>query len=327
MATTDEEKSDYQTIVICDQCEGTKNVNSYCLDCKANICDDCKVKRLHREHQLLPRTDKRVTRARKLAKRHCQKHPGNHYVTFCKQCNDPCCPICISGNHQRHSFCDIEDAATEAKSNLKTYIDTLESETLPIAKGIHSTIIFNIDEYNDSNDKAIKGAKLRYLTLKNELDGAAKQWMARLTDMDADDMAKVNANREDVEKHIQYVEGLKDAAKGYLAEAGDIEILEFARDLPGIKSLQPAESHTPVKAIEFQVSGYTLPTNDELLGMVVRVEKYTTTIPKVLSTSVVGDSTQIKSDTRTKKRNIALSKPESTVDVEECLQAKVYIIV
>ena len=79
MASASEDKNesdtfDYQTPVICDQCVGHKNVNSYCLDCKANICDTCKTNRIHREHKLLPNTHPKVTQARH------QEHKHMRYV-------------------------------------------------------------------------------------------------------------------------------------------------------------------------------------------------------------------------------------------------------
>ena len=47
---TDPKREMHQSFIECDGCESGNDVLWYCLNCKVNLCDDCKKARIHRNH-------------------------------------------------------------------------------------------------------------------------------------------------------------------------------------------------------------------------------------------------------------------------------------
>ena len=73
----DDTVSDYQAPLLCADCEGHKSVESFCLACKADICDFC-ITRHHKLHKVLPRIHPVVRKARRTCtiKRPHKENPG-----------------------------------------------------------------------------------------------------------------------------------------------------------------------------------------------------------------------------------------------------------
>ena len=178
MASSDEsEVSDYQAPIICGDCQGHKDVNSYCLACLVNLCDRCKVKPLHKKHQVRPRTHPDAVRARKTVKDLCRYHPHNEYVTFCTDCKVPCCPACISTNlHKNHTFTSIECAAEQARVGIEAYLQTLETSTLPESEKIYAATIERISEHTEDEEKIRQESKLIFQSLRDQIDKAEEEW-------------------------------------------------------------------------------------------------------------------------------------------------------
>ena len=86
VATEDQDGHDYQTATICSDCGGDRNVLEYCVNCKANICNECRDKQLHKQLKVLARTDPEVRNAVALLNRPCKDHPSNEFISFCDRC-------------------------------------------------------------------------------------------------------------------------------------------------------------------------------------------------------------------------------------------------
>ena len=151
MATVEEEKNDYYTPVICDQCKAYKNVHAFFfLDCRTSLCDVCKEKHSVHGHNVLPRTHPKVGKERQLASKHCLIHQGNQYIKYCNKCTIPCSALCVSTDHNDHSCEGIADAADESQSDLKSFLLSLEKTTLLNAEIFYDDIIENKDVYNSA---------------------------------------------------------------------------------------------------------------------------------------------------------------------------------
>ena len=275
MATSAEPKKyDCQTPVICDQCETPKNVNSYCLDCKGNICDKCKENRLHREHELLPRTDPRVAKARKLAKQRCKVHPGNYYVSFCKKCNTPCCQVCVAKEHRRHSCCDIADVVDEAKSDLQTCLNRLVKSTLPAAERIHEAIDYSIIEYENSMKEIIKQSRQRFEYLRIQLDNAERDWLLKMNKMKMDDLAELRKRRKKKDIQIKKTKDLIKILKAKVTDDEYVSVLAFNDKRPDLPDM-PEEYEFSWERIHFKPSQYKLPNDKELVGSLKQKNKCT----------------------------------------------------
>ena len=270
MATAAEpENYDCQIPVICDQCEGHQKVNSYCLDCKANICDKCKDKRLHREHKLLPRTHPKVAKARHLAKQLCKEHPGNSYMTFCNKCHIPCCAVCITNKHNQHNFSDIEHAADDAREDLKSYIGTLEGTVLQRSESNLKTFVDGMDKYEKSTDDVIGKSRHRFQSLRDQLDRVESEWMQNINDMKIRDMKDMERGKRDIETKIKQTKDMISECKSRLVEDGDIDLLFFNSERPDVSRFL-AEKESIPSFLEFQPSNFTLPMVSKLIGIVAR---------------------------------------------------------
>ena len=289
MATSSEnkdesDKSDYQTPVICDQCVGHKNVNSYCLDCKANICDTCKTNRIHREHKLLPKTHPKVTQARHQEHRQCKEHPGNQYVTFCNKCNIPCCTVCISTHHHQHSFSDIAKAANDARWDLRFYLANLEKISLPTCESVHKDLVESMTEYNNSMEEVTVKSRRRFKSLRDQLDCAEQEWMRALKDIKIQDLQEVEMVTKQTENKMDRTKNLISVCKMNLADASDIALLLFNSERPDEFSLKSEKVPMSLEIVQFEPSDYKLPPAQELIGKVKHRNKRSNTPQKLRST-------------------------------------------
>ena len=180
----------YQTPVTCEDCLGHKNVTSYCLNCKGNLCESCKDKNLHRRHRVLLRTDPEVTKARALSKRPCVNHPDNQYVAFCNKCQKPCCVACITDIHGNHDLISIEDAANEARIELEFKLSIIKEVTLPQIENDHKEITNGIEKYYRSIEEVKERSKGIFHGVRQQLAHAEKEWFRQV-------------QKTETEKHIR----------------------------------------------------------------------------------------------------------------------------
>ena len=282
MATSEEsDVSDYQAPVTCLDCEGHKNVNSYCVDCKGNICDKCKTRRLHKEHRLFPRTHREAVKARRKDKQRCKKHSDKEYVTFCKKCHEPCCSDCIAKVHALHApFINIDDAAKDAMVDIRSYMATLERDVLPLIEKVHGDLEEGMKiTYNESIAKAMEGSKRRFRTLRNELDQAERDWMQQLETIAKEDHVEIDRSKHEVNEKIKQTKDLIAACQTAVTQSSELDMLLFAQRLKDISDLKPSTISMPAQ-IKFLPSTFRIPKTSELVGHIekenikIGVEKY-----------------------------------------------------
>ena len=264
--------SDYQAPVTCLDCEGHKNVNSYCVDCKGNICDKCKTRRLHKEHRIFPRTHREAVKARRKAKQRCKKHSDKEYVTFCKKCNKPCCSDCIAKEHAHHApFINIDDAAKDAMVDIQSYMATLERDVLPSIEKMHGDLEEGIKKYNQSLEKATKDSKLRFQILRDELDEIEKDWMQELNNITKTDHAEMHRLRNEVEEKRNQTKDIIATCKTAVTEYSEIDLLSFKPTCKDRSFLEPSTVSLPV-LVRLLPSTFCIPKLPELVGRIEREE-------------------------------------------------------
>ena len=271
------ERYDYQTPVLCGDCEGHKNVNSYCLNCAVNLCDKCKGRSLHKKHRVLPRTHPDVIKSRKTKKSPCKQHPEKEYFTYCTKCKVPCCPICIIKDHSGHPFSDFEDAAKEARAaieskigNLKTSLHSSEIQRQNIEDGISS--------YKKSVELVVEQSKARFKTLRDEIDRAEQDWMKELKQTKDRDLANMGEMKSDLDEQIN---GTRESIASYentLEQSSDMELLSHLNEYKDPVSLKLSEITLPA-LLHFQSSKYKFPIISELVGRITQGEKRTLQTP------------------------------------------------
>ena len=242
-------------------------VISFCLDCRANICDKCKEKRLHRGHELVPRTDPRVAGFRRFVKQQCKIHSGYYYITFCKKCKVPCCSICISKKHHEHSFSEIEDAAEEAKEDLTACLETLEQKTLPVSNAILKGLSDRIIEYNKAAEDAIGKSKRRFQMFREQIEREEKEWMQKLHELKTRDLTELEKNKRDLFLKIKRTTDLIQSCKSTLADADDVALLMFNKKRIDITTLESGVIPLP-PFIQYHPTDYKLPAVGDLIGRI-----------------------------------------------------------
>ena len=233
---SDEEQSDYQTPVICEDCEGNRDVRYFCLECKVNICEKCKGRRLHRKHRVLPRGHREVRNARKAAHSPCKEHPDKAYVTFCRKCKVPCCPDCISEKHNEHSFCSIEEVANEAREEIQTRQTDLEISIIPLYQQRDADISNGILQYKMSIEIARERLTKRIKLLQQELNSAEEEFKKQFNETERVDLHKMEAIRKANEDQSNDAKSLVAACQSALTESSYIELLKLREEI----------AHTPV---------------------------------------------------------------------------------
>ena len=264
--------SDYQAPVTCLDCEGHKNVNSYCVDCKGNICDKCRTRRLHKEHRIFPRSHREAVKARRKVKQRCKKHPYKEYVMFCKICNKPCCHDCIAKEHVHHAFTNIEDVAKDAISNIQTYMGTLESVVLPSIEKAYGEVKDGIGNYNQSLEKAKQDSKRRFKSLHEELDRMERDLMQQLDAIKQTDTVDIERTASDIEEKRKWTNDRIAACKSALAEMSEIDLLLFSKTCKTISDVESNTSRTLPASVHVHLSSYKIPKLSELVGCIKREE-------------------------------------------------------
>ena len=263
----DPDVSDFQAPVTCLDCEGHKNVNSYCVDCKGNICDKCKTRRLHKEHRIFPRTHRDAVKARRKAKQRCKKHTEKEYVTFCKKCSVPCCSDCIAKEHVNHAFINIEDAAKDAMADIKTYMGKLETDVLPSIEKVHCDLELGLEKYNKSLQKVKDDSKDRFRMLRNDIDRAERDWMQQLNAITKADHVEMDRLQNEVQEKIKQTKSLIATCKTVVTESGELDLLLFKHKFQDKDDLKPNTVSMPA-VVKFLPSTYRIPKTSDLVGCI-----------------------------------------------------------
>ena len=262
--------TDYQTPILCGDCQGHKDVNSYCMACDANLCDKCAKKPLHRKHPVRPRTHPDVIRARRKAKALCKAHPDKQYVMFCNDCKVPLCLDCMN-HHRNHSLETSEEAAKHARDVLQSQFSTLVKETLPTSEKIYKTMKDNIARYNEEWERANKESKFRFQCLRKQIDDAEKEWAAQLEKRRIDDLSEQLKAQEETENKIQRTRNLIETCKSKLSQADDLELISFESECGDTIYQSSAPVLEPQKVL-FTPSSFALPCLLELVGRLDNVD-------------------------------------------------------
>ena len=116
-----------QTTVTCHGCEVDIDINWFCKNCSASLCDLCKVQhensKFLNKHKIVPRTGReiRILESSEIIEP-CQEHPTKETTGYCTTCDVPCCISCIEERHQGHAFVAIEKKYIECEDQLNIMV-------------------------------------------------------------------------------------------------------------------------------------------------------------------------------------------------------------
>ena len=198
-----------QTTIKCAGCDSEFDINWFCKNCSASLCDACKTRhetdRFLGIHKVVPRTGS-VIRARDSSKvnERCSGHPDKEITVYCNDCGDPCCSTCLTEKHRRHDVIAIEmkymecedklnDAVKDIKNNaigqLKSSITDLK-EKLNFSEKKFEEVKSEVNQFRQelkdtvdkSCDKLINELEEKQAEQKSEMSRLVKRFEEQITD-------------------------------------------------------------------------------------------------------------------------------------------------
>ena len=203
----------------------------------------------------------------------CKCH-GKPFVTFCKPCQKPCCAICIAEKHDRHSFMNIDDAAKDARSKLKICLQSQDTTELSSMQTNRKLIDDGIKEYNEAMECALEKSKIRFKSLHQQLERTEEDWIRNLEKTRADDVAKMDIMKGNIDNQIRRKTQFIDNCQTILGESDDAMVLAFVSDINDTGNLDSSTILLP-SPVYFKASSRNLLSVDDLIGKLQRTGKRT----------------------------------------------------
>ena len=123
--------------VACDICDEIDEVNSFCVNCKQNLCDGCKKGHLRtaatKHHKFLLIGDSLVASYR--VSDICSEHKEQKQF-YCKTCSKTACSECLAKYHQRHDFSMVNRFAASIGQDITNKLSEKEREINTLSQTI-----------------------------------------------------------------------------------------------------------------------------------------------------------------------------------------------
>ena len=236
-----------------DECVCHENVNTHCLDCRADICNGCRERCLAQGHN--------VGSPHPLCKHHTKP-----FVTFCKQCKEPCCVICITKQHAGHTFTTIEDAAKETRINLEVALKTQDT-MLTKLQNTRKDIEDDINAYNNAIQNALDTSRERVQLLRQQFEKTEERWFQRLGKIKADAIEKMETIKGNIDNQMRSKQQYIDDCKTTLAEGSDLAVLLFQSAKKDEEHIDMSDDTLPQLAT-FMPSNCNLSSTKALIGVI-----------------------------------------------------------
>ena len=257
-----------QSFVECDGCETGNEVRWYCLNCKVNLCDECKKARLHRNHLpcIVQWTSQEAVTARQESYPPCKLHPQKTYTNYCQTCGVSCCPFCIS-DHMNHTVCTIDEASATAVEEITSRVKSLQQDDLPQVAYEKAKIekLINENEMEKSENKTKLRNKIS--VLKKQLENIEKE-----EDRTIDQMHK---NREDnLRSHLLKLESLGGKINNLIefftqkmSVGSKVEMKSCLLENPAEPMQSPLVDEGDIlPSVDYKVSDFDIPSADISVG-------------------------------------------------------------
>ena len=115
----------------CNQCDTRTNVASYCLDCKAELCQNCGTRHLRfeamSEHTIVPIAEAGTHPVVNVTK-YCPKHVTKPIKLSCVPCKLAICVDCKMEDHDTHKTEDVTSALASVLLEVRASIPLLTAE-------------------------------------------------------------------------------------------------------------------------------------------------------------------------------------------------------
>ena len=260
---------DYQTPVVCGGCETPKKVQSFCLNCDANLCDSCKGQLIHRKHTVLSRTHPKVVAARMSMKLSCRQHPEENYTTFCNTCQKPCCPNCIPESHDRHSFSQLRQAAKDVRGKLATYNTKLDKDVLENRQKLRYTVEQRLTKTKSDAEMHKNTVQKKCQTFRKSIDEMETSLVTQINNMLKEDTKQLENHLADIKASEERIRRQLASCNDVVTNSSDVQLLISCNDWPDMTPFHIPNIAFP-EEVEFRESTWALPKVDVLIGMINR---------------------------------------------------------
>ena len=159
-----------QTTVTCHGCEVDVDINWFCKNCSASLCDICKAQhessKFLNKHKIVPRTGReiRILESSEIIEP-CQEHPTKETTGYCTSCDVPCCISCIEEWHQGHAFVAIEKKYIECEDQLNIMVMDLRQIELQRMEHVEE-----LRQKLSSNERMFENVKSEVKKFRQELN-------------------------------------------------------------------------------------------------------------------------------------------------------------
>ena len=239
-----------QTVVTCEGCETEFNVSWYCTDCPASLCDQCKeqhgANKFLARHAVVPRSE-RVLRSHdkgKLCER-CKHHPEKDVITFCTECQVPCCVVCHKEHHQKHIIELIEDTYLAKEKSLNEFVQKLQKKRIPSIQSRESIVSEKKKKTNTNFTKAENDVNYFRQTLKDKVDKSCDRFISQLRERANQCMSGFDLELQELQEDRVNVGNIVDECCNRIREGG-LRLLQYNPDPPLEGTTSPGDTVRPI---------------------------------------------------------------------------------
>ena len=234
--------------VTCGNCDQKSDDACYCFNCGKFWCKDCvnahNILRENKEHRVLALKDFQEEDFQGVLKRpaFCPKelHEKGVFKFYCKVCEVPACPTCVTLEHNRHDVEHLETATRAVKDNIATQLDTIKTSCQAMV-----TYIREVEEESRITERRSQTVKEQIQqTVQTMISTLRQQERKVVTEVDnqtkealekfAKDKAKFQDQLKQGEKIVTQVECL-------LGRSGGVELVRAKSSLNDLfRELSPS---------------------------------------------------------------------------------------
>lgn len=169
-----------QDVVLCQQCPNP--VEHHCNLCHVDLCPPCTLRHLSdktNRHEIV----EFINRKEGPVLPECDIHQKNRCEMYCKDCLKATCVLCVTTEHKKHDFTDIQEIIENRKQRIIIDLAEFENVIVPKCRNLTADVSFaeldkvftDIQDQEDEICKIVRdiGCKMRD-KIKNRI-GISKQ--------------------------------------------------------------------------------------------------------------------------------------------------------
>ena len=230
-----------QTTINCDGCDSEFDIQWFCKNCSASLCDECKARhesdRFLGKHKIVPRTGNVIREydSSKIAEP-CPDHPGKDISGYCNDCGAPCCMSCVAERHRRHDITAIEMKYMECE-------DEVNNTAIDLEKHVLEQLQTRIEELRET----LKSSERKFITVKTEINNF-RQELKNTVDKSCDTLieeleTKAADQKSDISEVVKYLENNIRENESFISLCGDkireggLDLIQFSKVPPPPKGI------------------------------------------------------------------------------------------